>query len=307
LTHFGTNFGYRPFKDDIKNNLTKLDMGIIDPMLKLDFDSYREYERKTGITMCGFNPVGVLIKLFPGKNHHGLLLDYYKSGDTGSDYSLSVSYASIIITRNSDGSPSNRSKIKKPNGANLMELSNAEKKTLLSIARESLQTYVREHALPEDIETKHTISGKLKEKTGVFVTLKIKGNLRGCIGSITGTAPLFLGVRDNAIKAGLNDPRFPPVKAAELQQIDMEVSVMTPLQKISDYKKIRLGTDGVIIKKGSRQAVFLPQVAAETGWNLDEFLSQLCRKAWLPADAYKNPGMEFYIFQAQVFSEKGHE
>ncbi|MCK5055648.1 MAG: AmmeMemoRadiSam system protein B [Candidatus Aminicenantes bacterium] len=307
LTHFGANFGYRPFMDDIKNNLTKLDMGIIDPVLRLDFDSYREYEKKTGITMCGFNPVGVLIKLFSGKTHRGILIDYYKSGDKGSDYSISVSYASIIITRNSNGNSSSQVKKKSTKKPVPPELSEKEKKILLSIARKSLQAYVREQIPPKDIETKYAISEKLKEKTGVFVTLKINGHLRGCIGSIIGSAPLYLGVRDNAIKAGLSDPRFPPVKAAELRQIDMEVSVMTPLQKIADYSKIRLGTDGVIIKKGSRQAVFLPQVALETGWDLDEFLSQLCRKAWLPVDAYKKPGMEFYIFQAQVFGEKEHK
>lgn len=185
-----------------------------------------------------------------------------------------------------------------------MELSKEEKKVLLSIARESLEKYVKEKGLLEDIEKKHKISGKLKEKTGVFVTLKINGHLRGCIGSITGTAPLYQGIRDNAVKAGVSDPRFPQVKAQELKKIDMEISVMTPLQKINNYKKIRLGTDGVIIKMGSRQAVYLPQVAIETGWNLDEFLSHLCEKAWLPADAYKSAGMEFYIFQALVFGEK---
>ena len=185
-----------------------------------------------------------------------------------------------------------------------MALSKEEKKILLAIARDSLEKYVKEKSLPENIEAKYKISEKLKEKTGVFVTLKIKGQLRGCIGSIIGTDPLYTGVRDNAIKAGLSDPRFPPVKASELKQIDMDISVMTPLQKIADYKKIRLGTDGVIVKKGSRRAVYLPQVATETGWSLDEFLSQLCRKAWLPGDAYKEPGMEFYIFQALVFGEK---
>lgn len=304
LTHYGANFGYRPFTEDIKNNLTKLDKGMIEPILTLDFDRFTTYKKKTGITMCGFNPVGVLMKIFSKKNHKGVLIDYYKSGDAGNNYNLSVSYASIIITRKIETGTAAGIKEKEADRRNAMELSKEEKKILLSIARESLEKYVKEKNLPENIETKYNISDKLKESTGVFVTLKIKGQLRGCIGSIIGTAPLYSGVRDNAIKAGLSDPRFPPVKANELKQIDMDISVMTPLQKISDYKKIRLGTDGVIIKKGSRQAVFLPQVATETGWSLDDFLDHLCRKAWLPADAYKKPGMEFYIFQAQVFGEK---
>jgi AmmeMemoRadiSam system protein B/AmmeMemoRadiSam system protein A len=304
LTHYGANFGYRPFTEDTKNNLTKLDKGIIDPILKLDFKRYSEYKKKTGITMCGFNPVGILIQIFSGNNHKGLLIDYYKSGDAGNNYDVSVSYASIIITRNSNGSPSAGIKKKKRIRRNPMELSKEEKKILLSIARESLEKYVNEKSLPENIEKKYKISNKLKEKTGVFVTLKIEDRLRGCIGTIIGTAPLYEGVRDNAVKAGSRDPRFPPVKTKELKQIDMDISVMTPLQKIADYKKIRLGIDGVIIKKGLRQAVFLPQVATETGWSLDEFLSRLCSKARLAADAYKYPGLEFYVFQALVFGEK---
>lgn len=304
LTHYGANFGYRPFTEDIKNNLAKLDEGIIEPILTLDFNRYTKYKKKTRITMCGFNPVGVLMNIFPGKSHKGVLIDYYKSGDGENKYDLSVSYASIIITRDTGGGPSTGIKKKKANRRSPMALSKEEKKILLSIARESLEMYVKEKSLPENIENKYKISDKLKEKTGVFVTLKIKGQLRGCIGSIIGTAPLYSGVRDNAIKAGLSDPRFSPVKANELKEIGMDISVMTPLQKVSDYKKIRLGVDGVIIKKGSRQAVYLPQVATETGWSLDEFLGHLCQKAWLPADAYKEPGMEFYLFQALVFGEK---
>lgn len=185
-----------------------------------------------------------------------------------------------------------------------MELNKEEKKTLLVIARDSLEKYINEHDRLEDIETKYKLSEKLKEKAGVFVTLRIKDQLRGCIGSLVGTTALYKEVSDNAVNSAVNDPRFPAVKSDELKKIDLEISVMTPLQKIDDYKKIRLGIDGVIIKMKSSQAVFLPQVATETGWNLDEFLSHLCQKAWLPADAYKSPAMEFFIFQAQVFGEE---
>lgn len=302
FTHYGSNFGYLPFKEDIKNNLTKLDMGIINPILKLDFDNYSKYEKKTGITMCGFIPVGVLLKIFSDGKHKGMLLDYYKSGDAENDYSLSVSYASIIITGKTDAPPG--IKKKETNRSNPMELNKEEKKTLLVIARDSLEKYINEHDRLEDIETKYKLSEKLKEKAGVFVTLRIKDQLRGCIGSLVGTTALYKEVSDNAVNSAVNDPRFPAVKSDELKKIDLEISVMTPLQKIDDYKKIRLGIDGVIIKMKSSQAVFLPQVATETGWNLDEFLSHLCQKAWLPADAYKSPAMEFFIFQAQVFGEE---
>jgi AmmeMemoRadiSam system protein B/AmmeMemoRadiSam system protein A len=298
LTHYGAPFGYAPFKKDIKSNLTKLDLGIINHVIRLDFDSYYAYGQKTGITMCGFIPVGVLIKMFADKNHIGTLVDYYKSGDRNNDYSHSVSYASIII-----------SKIKNKGGKKVMKppltLNQEEQKVLLSIARDTLEEYLSNGIQPDGLEKKYKISGNLKETTGVFVTLKKSEHLRGCIGSIVGTAPLYLGVRDNAIKSAVKDYRFPPVQKEDLEDIDIEISVMTPLQRIDDYKKIKLGTDGVIIKKGNYQAVFLPQVATETGWNLDRFLGHLCQKAGLPARSYaESDDMEFYIFQAQVFGEK---
>lgn len=185
-----------------------------------------------------------------------------------------------------------------------MELTAQEKKTLLAIARETLEEYISKEATPGNLEKRYTLTDNLKIETGVFVTLKIGEHLRGCIGSLVGTSPLYLEVQDNAIKSAVQDPRFNPVQKGELKKIDIEISVMTPLQKIEDYKKIRLGIDGVIIKKGYYQAVFLPQVATETGWALDEFLGHLCEKAGLPTRAFQSPGMEFLIFQALIFGEK---
>lgn len=139
------------------------------------------------------------------------------------------------------------------------------------------------------------------------MTLRKKGDLRGCIGTIIGEEPLWEGVRNNVLKSAFHDPRFPPLKESELEKVDIEISVMTPLQQIDDYKKIRLGTDGVIIRKDYHQAVYLPQVATETGWNLDQFLGHLCQKTRLPENAYKSGGIEFHIFQALVFEEKEME
>ena len=312
LTHYGSNFGYTPFRDDLKSNLTKLDMGIINHIKKLDFDGYFNYKKKTGITMCGFTPVGVLMNLFAGKNYSGTLIDYYKSGDFENDYSFSVSYASMVITETpSKTAKANRGpgkpapdKGEEP-GTKAMKLTQKEKKTLLSIARQTLEEHFQGKRLElTSIESKYKISAPLKEKTGVFVTLRKNGDLRGCIGTLIGEEPVYEGVRNNVLKAAFQDPRFSPLKSSELKKIDMEISVMTPLQKIADYKKIKLGTDGVIIKKGYYQSVFLPQVATETGWGLDMFLSRLCMKAGLSPGAYKEEGMDFYIFQALVFDEK---
>lgn len=313
LTHYGANFDYTPFKTDLEANLTKLDMGIINPITKLDFDDYFAYRQKTGITMCGFAPVGVLMEMFADKAHKATLIDYYKSGDRNKDYSLSVSYASIIISETKSetkGGKKNMTDTAIKVDESLAKLSEQEQKVLLRIARDTLDQYIENGALAEELEKKYEISANLEAAAGVFVTLRKKGDLRGCIGSIVGTEPLYLGVQGNAVKSAVRDPRFYPVKKEELEDIDIEISVMTPLQPLDDYKKIRLGTDGVIIKKGFYQAVYLPQVATETGWNLDQFLGSLCQKAGLPSNSYlpaQNKGdekMEFLIFQAQVFGEK---
>lgn len=310
FTHYGANYGYTPFNKDAKENLTKLDMGMIDCIRRMDLNGYFNYKKKTGITMCGFSPVGVLMSIFDEEDCFGTLADYYKSGDRGGDYSLSVSYASMVISKDKKEA----TKMKKSDNANIpdfkddsgpMNLSDKEKKTLLTLARQTLENHFKGDTMSSDVlNKKSSFSAKLKENAGVFVTLKKKGHLRGCIGSIVGREPLVDGVRHNALNAAFQDHRFSALKEKELDLVDIEISVMTPLQKIENYKKIRLGTDGVIIRKGYNQAVFLPQVATETGWNLDQFLGQLCRKAGLNSTAYKSPEMDFFIFQALVFDEK---
>ena len=290
LTHYGEAFGFVPFKENIKNKLAKLDYGVINTILSQNFDKYYAYKRETGITMCGFTPVGILLKLFPEKNTRLQLIDYYKSGDLNNNYSLSVSYASFIAIEKKEVNTKNTLNVR-------------EQKVLLQLARKSLTLYLTHKKIPDIGRLKIPLTPDLKEKRGVFVTLKKEGELRGCIGYITGIAPLYKGVVQNTINAAVKDPRFLPVKKKEVPHLSISISVMTPLQKITNYRKIRLGTDGVIIKKGYRQAVYLPQVATETGWSLDQFLASLCIKAGLGKNDYKLKGMTFFVFQAQVFSE----
>ncbi|MCP4217292.1 MAG: AmmeMemoRadiSam system protein B, partial [bacterium] len=293
FTHYGRNFRYAPFKKEVKRNLTKLDKGMIDCILHTDFEKYYAYKRDTGITMCGFAPVGVLMHLFADDAITSILADYYKSGDRNNNYDLSVSYASIMICKGGKKKMTTSAK-----------LSEKEQKVLLTIARETLEGFLEDGKMPAELKAKYAIGPILEQEAGVFVTLKKDGHLRGCIGSIIGVEPLYIGVSNNAVKSAVKDYRFPNVGKKELKHLDIEISVMTPLQKIDDYKKIRLGIDGVIIKKGRHQAVFLPQVATETGWSLDRFLGRLCEKAGLSSGSYKDGDMEFFIFQAQVFGEK---
>ena len=138
----------------------------------------------------------------------------------------------------------------------------------------------------------------------VFVTLHKAGNLRGCIGHMQARMPLYKAVIEMATAAAFEDPRFPSVKEEELDEIEIEISVLSPMERIFDYNKIRMGIDGVYIKQEFRSGVYLPQVATDTGWDRETFLRSLCSsKAGLPADAYKDPNTEIYIYQVEKFSE----
>ena len=180
-------------------------------------------------------------------------------------------------------------------------LSKEQRKKLLELARKSIETYLKTGKKLEVTET----DPQLLRVMGAFVTLHEHGELRGCIGTMVGRQPLYLAVRDMAVEAAVGDPRFPPMKPDELQDVEIEISALSPLEKIDSADKIKLGTHGVLIRRGIYSGVFLPQVATETGWSKEEFLSQLCsQKAGLPANAWKDKSTEIYVYTAEVFSEK---
>ena len=176
-----------------------------------------------------------------------------------------------------------------------------QKKRLLEIARQTITEYVTSGKSPDFKEE----DPQLNIKRGAFVTLHKDGNLRGCIGSFTSEEPIYKLISKMAIESATGDPRFSPVTKQELGNINIEISVLTEPQLIDDWKKIRLGIDGVIVRRGFSSGVFLPQVATETGWSLETFLKQLCwGKAGLPDDCYKDSNTQIYTFQAFIFSEE---
>ena len=178
-----------------------------------------------------------------------------------------------------------------------------QRKRLLEIARKSIEAYLKTGKRLELTESDPLL---LKEM-GSFVTLHKHGDLRGCIGNLIGDKPLYLMVRDMAVESAMNDPRFSPVQLTELENIEIEISVLSPLERINDPDKIKLGVHGVLVRRGFNSGVFLPQVATETGWSKEEFLSNLCaHKAGLSSSAWKDKSTEFYIFTAEVFSEKDY-
>jgi hypothetical protein len=174
-----------------------------------------------------------------------------------------------------------------------------EKKMLLAAARESIRSH-----LTGETPTYPEPSPVLLNKCGAFVTLHRAGKLRGCIGHIIGIKPLFEAVIDLARSSAFHDPRFPPLRLEEFPEIDLEISVLTPLKKIDSPDEVVVGTHGVYLESGSHSGVLLPQVPIEQGWDREEYLRHLCYKAGLPPDCLDRPGTRLSTFEALVFGEK---
>jgi AmmeMemoRadiSam system protein A len=144
---------------------------------------------------------------------------------------------------------------------------------------------------------------ELAVQCGAFVTLKVEGRLRGCIGHITACQPLVDAVRDAAVSSAFEDPRFPPLRPEEWPRVRIEISVLSPFQLMTDIRRIIVGVHGIMVQSGQRSGLLLPQVATEQGWGREAFLAHGCRKAGLPADAWRLPETRIEVFTAAVFQE----
>ncbi|OHB77387.1 MAG: hypothetical protein A2Z34_11665 [Planctomycetes bacterium RBG_16_59_8] len=176
-------------------------------------------------------------------------------------------------------------------------ISEADRKTLLGLARQSISHHLNRRALPEP-----DVAGILKERRGAFVTLKKHGDLRGCIGIIDARLPLWETVAEMAVSAAVHDTRFPPVTANELPALSIEISVLSPFRRVADIAEIVVGRDGLMIRRGMRSGLLLPQVATEYGWDREEFLRHTSLKAGLDPDAWKGD-VELSAFSAEIFHE----
>ncbi len=291
FTHYGASYGYVPFTDNLPAALEELDSGAILKILAGDADGLRRYGQKTGITMCGLEAAAIALEQGLPAGYEAALIDYSRSGDRNGDYSLSVSYASILLCAGTDA----------------QGLLDQEKTFLRDIARRSVEAAV--HGRPAlDQDQLVALAGKagidldprLNSHRGAFVTLTTDGRLRGCIGYIEGIKPLVNAVADNGRSAAIGDPRFAPVTSGELPDIHIEVSALTPMEPVAGPEEIVIGRHGVILVKEDRRAVFLPQVAPEQGWDRDTTLTHLAIKAGLDPDAWRE-GAEFLVFEADVF------
>jgi AmmeMemoRadiSam system protein A len=177
-------------------------------------------------------------------------------------------------------------------------LSPEAKATLLKLARSTLKQHFKREADPVD-----TSLAELQRNRGAFVSLHKKGALRGCIGVFSGKGPLHATVSSMALSAAFEDPRFPPLTAKELDDVEIEISVLSPLKRIESVEEIEVGKHGIYLVKGFNRGVLLPQVATEYGWDRKTFLDQTCLKAGLPGDCWRE-GAEIYTFTAEVFGEE---
>ncbi len=268
----------------------KLDNLVAEAIEKFDPELLYKRLSTDSCEACGGGPIitTMLIAKKNGANRAKVLI-YGTSGNITGDYSQVVGYLSAVFYK---GDAEEHREV----GVDL-GFTEDEKQLLKDIAKKTIEAVVRKKRPP----TFKDLPERLKQPYGVFVTITKHGNLRGCIGHIIADQPLYISCKEMAEAAALHDPRFNPVSEKELPELEIEISVLTPLEKVSDFKDIVIGRDGLLIRRGYQSGLLLPQVAVDYGWNIEEFLEQTCIKAGLPEDAYKLEGTEIYKFSAQVF------
>ncbi len=302
FTHYGSSFGFMPFRNNVPERVRELDMGAIEQISSKDLDGFKAYISKTGATICGRIPIAVLLAMLEQTDSRFAVetVDYTSSGLITGDFDHTVSYAALAVldTAETDTSgPARENEQRRQDTA----LSADDKQYMLRLAREVISAVVQGRDRPEPATEE--LSETLQQPGAVFVTLRKDGQLRGCIGNLQATEPLYRNVIDNAINAAFSDPRFSPLSGEELSRTTIEISYLTPARTVSGPDEIEVGRHGIILKKGPAQAVFLPQVASEQGWDLETTLDHLALKAGLPQKGWRQ-GAEFQVFEAVVFSEE---
>ncbi|NOY37060.1 MAG: AmmeMemoRadiSam system protein B [Chlorobi bacterium] len=279
------------------NDAEVADTRTLDAIVKNDPDDFLKTLRINAskgyrnlvTSMCGSAAVLVLLEETQGRNDiHYQKVMYRNSGDIPEgDKSRVVGYGSVMVT--------------KTNTMGQDYLTKKDKLVLLHLARKVLNDRIVHGQVPA--LDHHKYSETLQKPAGAFVTLTENGRLRGCIGRFQPDQPLYEVVKDMTISAALNDPRFSPVKPDEVDNIGIEISVLTPLKKINSADEFILGKQGIYMVRDGRSGTFLPQVANSTGWTKEEFLGHCARdKAGIGWDGWKDA--DLYTYEAVIFSEK---
>jgi hypothetical protein len=259
---------YHPY-----NEAVSLDKNCLDAFSTLNVTMMNECE------LCGQIPVLTLMRIANKLGLQSQVLAYMNSGDVTGDASSVVGYSSVVFYR--------------------PELNSERKKILLEESRSTFEAYVRNGTILKFETNDSTLLGN----RGTFVTLTKNGQLRGCIGHILPVEPLYLDVQENTINAAVNDPRFVPVTADELDSIKIEISALTYPMLARDTNEIEVGRHGLIMSRGGNQGVLLPQVPLEYGWDKTTFLEQTCNKAGMEKNCWKDTSTKIYKFSADVFNE----
>ncbi|HVP53206.1 MAG TPA: AmmeMemoRadiSam system protein B [Terriglobales bacterium] len=278
---------YHPYDE-----ATSLDRKTLTAVEEWDYLSLLQNLEQRTWEACGGGPIAAaMIAAERLGANRARLLKYANSGDTTGDRSRVVGYGALALVRE----PPSRGGPGEP-----VSLSGHDKDELLILARKSAETAVREGKL---YQPPVPSSPALLQDRGAFVTIRRKGELRGCIGYTAPVKPLYLGVRDVAAFAAVRDPRFAPVGTRELGDLDYEVSVLSPFRHLRDVNQIQIGRHGLLIKKGKYEGILLPQVPVEERWDRKTFLREIGLKAGLPPTAWQDEEADLFTFSALVFAE----
>ncbi|KAA0251948.1 AmmeMemoRadiSam system protein B [Acidobacteria bacterium ACD] len=319
FTHYGPRFEYQPFgrlTTDVGHKVRHQDGEAVGLLASLDAAGFRGFLDQTGATICGRHGLSTMVELLsriaPGA--HASVLAHYASAelpfvkDDGT-----VDYVAMAFTRE-PVPPAKALTLPPPETdvpADAPPLPAAVGARLPRLARAALQTQlIGTDALSREMASL-PVAPELFRRQGVFVTINRTdpaevsqtGKLRGCIGQVFPEHPLEMAVVRAALDAALGDPRFPEVEARELPRLAVEVTVLSPIRPVASWHDIVIGKHGIVLEKQGRRALFLPQVAPEWGWTLEETLGHLSQKAGLPPDAWKE-GARFSVFTGQVFHEE---
>lgn len=317
FTHYGPRFRYTPFEDtkgeQLLEKIKELDLEGVRHIESMDATAFRRYLARKRPTICGREAVSMMLEAFAGADTcRPVFLRWANSADVTRDYANCVSYVAMAVyaTAATFDELAQHAARAAEAAALLTEeppdLTDNDRATLLALARQAVEAAVRDGD-PDaagDLELNAAVlSEQLCCPRGVFVTLTKAGQLRGCIGRLMSEDPLYRSVAQVAAMAATKDPRFSPLKASELADVHVEVTVLGRMVKAGGADDVRVGRDGLLIQRGTKSGVLLPQVASGAGWTPVQFLENTCRKAGLATDAWKQPGTSVFRFGATVLEE----
>jgi len=315
FVHYGERFGYAPYGRSARNARDKifgLEIRAIRLIEAKDAPGFRDYLEATGATICGRRGLSVLLELLPllGRDLRPTLLAHYASVDLPDAPSEdSVGYVSLAFAPAADEQSLAARALGAPSRPRVCRVDSPALKAqdgqrLVRIARAALRTeLLGTDDLVRELGTLPARS-ELDRVQAVFVTLEEDGRLRGCVGQVRPQYPLVEAVVHSVLDAALNDTRFDPVTRDEIDRLSFEVTALEPLHPVPSWRRIELGRHGILLAARGRQALFLPQVPGEQGWDLEQTLGALARKAGLGEDAWRDPDARFYVFAGQVFKQQ---